>query len=161
MAGVKGQSGRKAKPKVLKELMGTFREDRHNPNEPTLPALEKAPPCPAHLTGEIEKTWQQISELLTTMGVLTEVDLHALEAYCVVYTRWQDAESNLRTYGMMLQKGGSVFPSPYLRVAEDCLKQMRSWMNEFGITPSSRSRVKVEKPELVDEDEDWFAIRKN
>ena len=34
-------------------------------------------------------------------------------------------------------------------------------MNEFGITPSSRSRVKVKKKESGPEEEDWFNIRRN
>ena len=157
MPGVKGKSGRKAKPRAVKELAGTFRADRHNANEPTLPALETGPPCPGHLTGEAESTWVRLAELLTTMGVLTEADLHALEAYCVTYARWHDAEAQLRQYGVMLFKDGSLFPSPYLRIAEDSLKQLRSWMTEFGITPSSRSRVKVEKKAPVAPGgRDWF-----
>ncbi len=157
MAGVKGRSGRKALPKVTKELSGTFRKDQHNANEPVLPVYEKAPGPPTHITGEARKAWQRVAKVLTTMGVLTEADLHALEAYCVVYARWEDAEANLKQYGVMLTKGGSLFPSPYLRIAEDCLKQMRAWMNEFGITPSSRSRVKVDKkaPETPG-GRDWF-----
>lgn len=162
MAGVKGKSGRKAKPKALKELAGTFRADQHNPNEPTLPVLRKAPRCPSHLKGETRKTWQRVGRLLANMGVLTAADLDALEAYCVVFARWQNAEVNLVTYGVMLTKDGIFFPSPYLRIAEDCLKQMRAWMNEFGITPSSRSRVKVEKrePSKLDS-EDWFNEHRN
>ena len=157
MAGVKGRSGGKAKPRAAKELAGTFRKDRHNLNEPTLPVYEKAPGPPTHLTGDARKAWHRVAEILTTMGVLTEADLQALEAYCVVVARWQDAEAQLKQYGVMLTKGGSLFPSPYLRIAEDCLKQMRAWMNEFGITPSSRSRVKVEKKEPVTPGgRDWF-----
>ena len=86
------------------------------------------------------------------------MDLHALEAYCVVFARWHDAESQLHTYGVMLSRDGQLFPSPYLRIAEDALKQIRAWMTEFGITPSSRSRVSAVKRERVlDPDErDWF-----
>ena len=96
------------------------------------------------------------------MGVLTEADLHGLEAYCLVYARWQDAEKQLQTHGVMLTKDGRFFASPYLKIVEDSSKQMRAWMIEFGITPSSRSRVKVEKnepPKL--ENEDWFDERRN
>ena len=157
MAGVKGRSGGKAKPKALKELAGTFRKDRHNPNEPTLPVYEKAPGPPVHVTGDARKAWIRVAKVLTTMGILTEADLHALEAYCVVYARWEDAEAQLKQYGVMLTKGGSLFPSPYLRIAEDSLKQLRAWMNEFGITPSSRSRVRVEKQvKETPGGRDWF-----
>ena len=101
--------------------------------------------------------------MLLDMGVLTAADLDALEAYVVVHTRWRDAETQLGIYGVMLTRDGQLFPSPYLRIAEDCLKQMRAWMNEFGITPSSRSRVKVEKrePAKLGDNEDWFNERRN
>jgi len=157
MAGVKGRSGGKAKPRAAKELSGTFRSDRHNTDEPEVAAYETAPRCPVGLKGEATKVWPRMAKLLTLMGVLTASDLDALEAYCVVYARWKDAEANLAQYGVMMTKEGSFFPSPYLRIAEDCLKQLRAWMNEFGITPSSRSRVKVEKKEPVTPGgRDWF-----
>ena len=141
MSGAKGKSGREAKPKVLKELAGRFRIDRHNLDEPTRPALERAPRCPSHIKGEARKTWQRVGQLLAEMGVLTEADLHALEAYCVVYARWPDAEAHAVEFGEMLSRDGQLIPSPYLRIAEDGLKQMRAWMNEFRFTPGSRSRV--------------------
>lgn len=164
MSGQKGRSGgHNRKPTVLKELAGTLKPGRVNHEEPDLPALAQAPRCPVHLKGEVRKTWQKVGRLLAKMGVLTEADLHALEAYCVIFARWQDAEANLITYGVMLSDAGKLFPSPYLRVAEDCLKQMRAWMTEFGITPSSRSRVKVEKkaPASLNEGEDWFNDHRN
>ena len=157
MPGTKGKSGPKPKPDAVKALAGTLRAGRVNDAQPSLPALVTAPRCPSHLKGEARKVWGKVGKLLANMGVLTEADLHALEAYCVVFARWQDAEAQLGTYGVMLSRDGQLFPSPYLRIAEDCLKQMRAWMTEFGITPSSRSRVKVEKKELVTPGgRDWF-----
>ena len=158
MPGVKGKSGRKRLPKVVKELSGTFRKDQHNEDEPQLAAYTKAPGCPRKFTGEARKTWQRVATLLTRMGVLTEADLDAVSAYTRIFTRWEEAESQLSTYGVMLSKGGSLFPSPYLRIAEDCLKQRRAWMNEFGITPSSRSRVRVDKPPKQNDKDNWFGI---
>ena len=156
MSGKQGKSGRKPKPTAIKELAGTLRPDRANPNEPTPEPFEKAPRCPTHITGEARKTWRKMARLLTGMGVLTGADLHALEAYCTIYARWSDAESQLRTYGVMMSRDDQLFPSPYLRIAEDSLKQMRAWMNEFGITPSSRSRVKVEKKAPPSDLDEWF-----
>jgi len=164
MSGVKGKSGRKPKPDALKELAGTYRADRSNPDQPTLTPLEALPRCPTNIKGEARKAWSKVGKLLLGMGVLTVADLHALEAYCTVYARWQDAEANLVTYGVMFTREGQLFPSPYLRIAEDSLKQLRAWMLEFGITPSSRSRVNAEKKrasELPNDTEDWFNDHKN
>ena len=159
MPGVKGKSGQRYKPTQAKQLAGTLRPERVNPNEPAGPVLGKMPPCPSHLNGEARKTWSKFGRALIEMGVLTWVDLHGLAAYCVVHARWLEVETQLQTYGVMLSQDGRLFPSPYLKIAEDCLKQMRAWMTEFGITPSSRSRVTATKakPTKVEGD-DWFGV---
>ena len=160
MSGVKGKSGRKAQPKSVKELKGTFRLDQHNEQQPVVAPLKRAPVCPSHLEGVARATWQRTAKVLIGMGVLTEADLHALEAYCVVYARWQAAEKELADAGSLVVWGGigglTRVASPYVKITEDCLKQLRAWMNEFGITPSSRSRVRVEKKAPVADPEDWF-----
>ena len=158
MSGVRGRSGRKALPRATKELTGTFRKDQHNETEPILDALVAAPRCPSHLKGEAQKTWREMAKLLTAMGVLTAVDLHALEALCVVYARWVEAEVKLEEYGTMLSNAGRIYPSPYLRIADNSAKEMRAWMNEFGVTPSSRSRVRVDKKPEKKDQENWFGI---
>ncbi len=166
MSGVKGRSGRKALPRAVKELSGTFRADQHNVNEPILGALVTAPRCPGHLKGVAQKTWREMAKLLVSMRVLTAVDLCALEVLCVVYARWYEAESKLKEYGMMLISAGRVYPSPYIQIAKNSEKEMRAWMLEFGLTPSSRSRVSVAKVETpsrpLDSDaRDWFGDHRN
>ena len=158
MPGVKGKSGPRPLPKLLKELKGTYREDQDNLNAPEPPILKRAPKCPDHLTGEARKTWNRLGKQLQTMGLLSNVDLDALEGYCVVSERWREAEEKLRQYGMMLSKDGMLFPSPYLKVAEESLKQLKSWMIEFGITPASRSRVSVEKKPETKVGDQYFEI---
>lgn len=149
------QSGRKPKPTAAKKLAGTFREDRHNSNEPEVEPFTKAPPCPTYVKGMARAAWVKHAKILTDMGVLTPADLHALEVYCETYARWREANDKLREYGIMLTQvvdGERKFlTSPYLRISEECAKAMRQWMNEFGITPSSRSKVsgskKTKQPE--------------
>ena len=164
MSGVKGQSGRRAKPRAIKELAGTFRADQHNPNEPTLPVFDKVPACPKHLQGEARKAWRRTARVVVQMGILTEADLPAMEAYCVTYAIWKEAHEKLVEFGIMHRNasGRGFAPSPYLRVLEDTSKQMRGWMLEFGITPSSRSRVSKAKAEEEDESfDDYFFNRRN
>jgi phage terminase small subunit len=36
--------------------------------------------------------------------------------------------------------------SPFLAVANKALEQMRAFLNEFGMTPASRTRVHAERP---------------
>jgi phage terminase small subunit len=36
--------------------------------------------------------------------------------------------------------------SPYLQIANKSMAEMRKWLTEFGMTPSSRAGMKVENP---------------
>lgn len=167
MAGVKGKSGRKPLPKAAKELAGTFRGDRHNPNSLTIAPLTTLPRCPAHIQGVAQKTWRRVGKLLVEMGVLTAVDLDGLEAYCVIVARWQYAEAHLAETNGLMTLGGLtglvVVTSPYLRIADDCLKQIRGWMSELGITPASRVKVDNVKPTDPEKEamDDYFFGRRN
>ena len=42
---------------------------------------------------------------------------------------------------MLKSPNGFPVQSPYLAVANRALEQMRSFLNDFGMTPASRSRV--------------------
>ena len=153
------KSGRKAKPEAVKELAGTARPDRVGPDAVTVEPFEKAPKCPPHLKGVAKYMWQRTAAELTTMRVLTQVALRGLEIYCSLYPRWRKAEDYLAKNGYHTSM---MVASPYVKISLDCSVQMKSWMNEFGITPSSRSRVKVEKkvPETPG-GRDWFSEHKN
>lgn len=174
MPGVKGRSGgHNRKPTRLKELAGTLRPDRANPDEPTPEILVKAPPCPTHIVGDARKEWRKRSRILVEMGVLSRADLVALEVYCTIYARWLAAQARLDQYGMVighqpkLDSDGNVVqeawfePSPFLRIVDESVKQMRVYLSEFGMTPSSRGRVKAVKPPVSGDGIDEYLFGKN
>jgi P27 family predicted phage terminase small subunit len=92
-------------------------------------------------------------------GLISDLDLAAFAAYCSAYGRWVEAELALKSYGVML-KSPNGFPvqSPYLAVANRAMEQMRSLLSEFGMSPSSRSRVSGIIPASVDESDPWFGL---
>lgn len=81
------------------------------------------------------------------MGLLSTADRAALAAYCVTYSRWVEAELMVKKFGMIVKSPKANFPmkSPYLCIAEGAMEQMRKLLVEFGLTPSSRSRIRVSK----------------
>ena len=163
MSGSKGKSGTKYLPTTIKELNGTARADRTNPDEPMVTALTEAPPAPSYLKEMAKRAWRRTAATLVEMGVLTEADLVALEAYCTLYAHYRDAERHLKDSMMITGSNGQPVLSPYHRVSRDSLKEMKSWMQEFGLTPSGRSRVRVKKPAEAGETEgeDWFNEHQN
>lgn len=132
--------GRKPKPTALKKLAG-------NPGKRPLNEAEPIPPsgvaaCPTDLSPDAQTEWNRIAPDLIEMGVLSRIDTAALAAYCESWARWRDAERNLRKFGSVI-KAPSGYPiqSPYMTIASKALEQMRKFLVEFGMTPSSRSRI--------------------
>lgn len=82
------------------------------------------------------------------LNLLTIVDRAALAAYCQAWGRWVEAEANIQRFGAVIKTPkGLPLVNPYLRIAERAIDQMRKFLVEFGMTPSSRSRIKGSDPE--------------
>lgn len=154
--------GRKPKPTHLKLLDGEKHKERINKKEPK-PKPGKFR-CPSHIVGEARRAWGVLMPRLETLGLLTEIDGQAFEGLCQVYGRWVEAEVELaKTNPVMRGKKiikikdkdgneiekevpGGYFQNPYLAVANRAWEQMMKAFAEFGLTPSSRSRITVGGP---------------
>ena len=144
--------GRKPKPTTLKILEGNPGRRPLNDREPQVPA--EVPECPDFLDDEARAEWFRMGKVLQDMGLLSLADRAALAAYCVVYSRWVTAERQVQRLGTIVKSPQKNFPmkSPYLTVADQALEAMRRFMAELGLTPSSRSRIRVPKtPRAADE----------
>jgi P27 family predicted phage terminase small subunit len=55
------------------------------------------------------------------------------------------AEEQVAKFGTIVKSPEKGFPmkSPYLTIADQALETMRKFMVEFGLTPSSRSRIRL------------------
>ena len=135
--------GRKPKPTLMKSLEGNPGRRPLNDREPEPP--DGIPECPGFLDAEAKAEWFRTAKVLSDMGLLTLADRSALAAYCTAYSRWVKAEEQVRKYGTIVKSPVKGFPmkSPYLTVADQALETMRKFMVEFGLTPSSRSRIRV------------------
>ena len=125
--------GRRPKPAG----MSTRRPNRSEDG----PAV-RLPACPPHLEGEARTEWKRIGRKLFDAGLVTEIDRAALAAYCQAWARWVEAEEQLRKYGVVVKSpNGFPMQSPFLAVANKAMDQMTRLLVEFGMSPSSRSRV--------------------
>ena len=100
------------------------------------------PDCPDHLCSDAKAEWFRIADELLACGLLTKIDRAALAGYCQAWGRWVGAEKQLRKTGMIV-KAPSGYPmqNPYLSVANKAMQQMLGFLTEFGMTPSSRTRL--------------------
>jgi P27 family predicted phage terminase small subunit len=136
------QRGRKPKPTHLKLLAGVPGHRPLNDKEPQPDLLEETPQPPSHLSGEARTHWANIVPKLVRNGMLSEVDVPTIAAYCQAYGRWVAAESMVAKQGdVLISPSGFPIQNPYLAVANKAMEQMIKREVEFGMTPSSRSRV--------------------
>jgi len=131
--------GRKPTPRSLRVLRGNPGK-RPLPREPR--TARAVPACPAELSDEAKKEWRRLTKELAAAGLVTRLDREALALLCAAYARWAEAEAAIRKYGLVI-KSPSGFPmqSPYLAIANKALDQVRLLLAEFGMSPSSRTRV--------------------
>ena len=137
------RAGRKPKPTHLKLLAG---KPGHRPLpevEPQPDPVTEATQPPKWLSGEGRIVWAEEFPKLVRNGMLTEIDLSAFAKYCQAFGRYLNAESMVAKQGEVLIAPGSGFPiqNPYLAVSNKAQEQMHKAESEFGMTPSSRSRV--------------------
>jgi P27 family predicted phage terminase small subunit len=153
--------GRRPTPTKLKILRGNPGCRRLNDREPQ--PTGDLPPCPDHLQGAAREAWHDFAAGLT--GIATSLDATALELLCVAYAGFRGAMEKVASGGPVwivpAKDGGLPIArvSPYQRLATTQWKMVREMMAEFGLTPSSRSRVQVAGPAAAGDDFDRFLAR--
>lgn len=141
--------GRKPKPTNLKILQGNPGRRPLPDDEPRLESCFPDPPD--HLSEAARKHWNEVGGMLHEAGILTAVDADALAAYCELHARWVEANEKIREYGLVIKSpSGAPMQSPYFKISAITFDAMKAMLVEFGMTPSSRARVKSTKPKEVE-----------
>lgn len=159
MGGRKG--GRKPIPTCIHVLQGG-RAKTHRPlpeNEPKPPAV--IPKCPRHLDAEARKEWRRSTKELEPLGMLTKLDMAVLASYCQSFSTWAKATEQIHKTGMLIKAStGTPMINPLFPIANKAEEKMLKALVEIGMSPSSRSRVKVDNPKPKSKI-DSFRGRKN
>ena len=106
------------------------------------------PDPPAWLDNLARACWDDTLPQLEAMGVATRIDGNALARYCTLWSRWRQAEQFLAQHGSgyaMTGKNGDTYFAQYpeVAIAANLSTQLTKIEAEFGMTPSSRSRIIV------------------
>ena len=161
------KSGRPKVPSALKKLRGTDQPSRMNPDEPTPDILVSAS-CPKHLLDDViaRETWETYLPLLIDMRVMTATDLLGLEKLCEIVSDIRETRDMVKEYGRIIytekyDSAGDRYitakANPAVNQHNALLQQFRAYAGAYGLTPSDRVRLKVEKPDK-DESGDRFDI---
>jgi P27 family predicted phage terminase small subunit len=110
----------------------------------------KRPACPKRLQGEARKLWNLKARELFEAGLLTVLDAPALERWVVITLRLRNAEEKVAELGPVVKTvAGNLITNPFLAVANRCIEQLGKLEAEFGMTPSSRTRVRADPPQTA------------
>lgn len=146
-----GIPGRKPKPIALRIIEGN-REHRSIPENTVKPRPVKPKKSP-WLDKIAKKEWNRIVKLLAPLGLLSEIDGASLGVYCQAFSRLVQAEREIAAHGIVFVEDGKTKTRPEVLIAEKAMKTVRTMATEFGMTPSSRSRIPM-MPDDEEENED-------
>jgi P27 family predicted phage terminase small subunit len=156
--GGNGSGGHNRKPTAVKELQGNAGHRKPNADEPK-PELG-TPEKPKGMSKAASREWDRIVPALMSLGVLTVVDGKALAGYCDAYAYWELARKEMDDHGLVVEEpilnkegdeiGEKLKANPAVSIYATMGKLMKSFLVEFGLTPASRSKLKVEKPKPAD-----------
>jgi P27 family predicted phage terminase small subunit len=138
--------GRKPKPIATHKLDGTYRKDRHGSTE-VIALPTSTPEPPEHLDAESLAEWHRLVSELVRLGTLHRIDRVLLATFCQLWSRLVAAEKGISEHGLII-KGttGAAQISPFYSVAIRTAKELRSIAAELGLSPTSRTRLRVEPP---------------
>lgn len=143
--------GPKPVPTPILKMRGSRRVDERA-DEPKLDS--GMPSRPAGVTGEARKEWDRMGKRLLKLGVLTKADGPALAAYCQAWEVHQRVVNELRMAKSLTTQRETRHP--LLSTVCQTSNVLNRWLAEFGLTPSSRTRVSRAAPSLAHDDDDDF-----
>lgn len=135
----RGRRGPPPKPSKLKKLQGTFRKDRAAPRE--LVAKPGVPPRPTWLNAEGRAEWERVVPQLQALGILSTIDQSMLADYCTAHALAVNATKKYQREGMTIKVNGQLQKHPAVKIAQEARSQAARLAGEFGLSPSSRTRI--------------------
>ena len=137
--------GPKPKPDALRVIDGGKRVTGQAPAETSLPTP------PEWLRAEAKAEWKRLGRKLADLGLLSSIDRAAFAAYCQAFGTWAAAEkalakmrqdeANPMAGHVAKTAGGNLVHHPLGTVAQKARLEAVKIAAEFGLTPSSRSRI--------------------
>lgn len=136
-------AGRKPQPTALKIAKGVAKE-RLNLNEPKFSQVtgEDSEP-PDHLTETAAGEWRRVFPELKKTGVLVKLNRNIFAAYCAAFANWKEVQRGLNK---AVENSEAPVDPGLIRIVNQTLETFRRYASEFGLTPSSQSRMIVKDP---------------
>lgn len=146
-----GRRGPPPLPSAIKRARGTYQSCRESPSEPR--GTRGVPDMPPGLDDRERAEWQDLGARLLAMGVLHKQQLEAFELLVRAKCRFIALAERVREMGEVLtDANGDLYRNPVVVSAERAAVEYRRLLLEFGLTPSSATRVHADGERVGAED---------
>jgi len=140
-----GRRGPAPAPTAVLNARGSWR-GKINPSEPS--TVTGMPPCPPRLSSAAAEVWASIA-CVVAPGVISRDNGQALTRYCHEIARWWKLaawlDKNPDVYTVTDQFGNERhMRHPNVITYENLGRSLLRQEQEFGLTPSSRTRIHAE-----------------
>ena len=143
-----GRRGPLPEAGALKLLKGNPGRRKRPTTEPVVvaPGIPDPPECLSPLALE---EWQRVTPELLAAGLMTPLDRAGLAVYSALWGHLVEAERDVKANGLTLTTTTAAgkrrtVPNPSAAVLSRVAALLRSFLVEFGMTPASRARLRVE-----------------
>lgn len=135
-----GKRGPQPTPTNLRVLRGGKR--KLNKDEPVPTASDVSPPD--WLREEAVEVWNRLAPDLKRKKILTAWDVDAFAVFCDAVVQHREATKFVTNAGVMVRgRKEAAVKNPALQVVRDSAQVIRAFAQEFGLTPSARSSIKM------------------
>ena len=141
-------AGRKPQPTAMKIAKGVA-NSRINFKEPKFRKVSvKDSDAPEYLNETAAGEWNRVFAELKDSGVLMKLNRNVLAGYCAAYANWKRAQMKLDKEKKLSFRtpNGAFQQIPEVGIVNQALIAMLKYASEFGMTPSSRSRIISKDP---------------
>ena len=106
--------------------------------------------CPAWLDDVAKKEWKRIINELKRLELVTNLDIASLAVCCDAYSKYIKATTDINKVGLIVSytnKSGNknIVQYPLINVATKYSEIYKKYCNDFGLTPSSRIKLAINK----------------
>jgi P27 family predicted phage terminase small subunit len=139
-----GRRGRPPEPTKLRLLKGETRPCRINDKEPI--PRDAPPEPPKGMDPAVREIWDYTLRELQAMGVACAADRDTLRCYCEAVVAHRKASEVLAKTAILVRgMHGNMVRNPALQIQRDAAHVVRAFAQEFGLTPSGRTRIQTDR----------------
>lgn len=138
-------AARKPIPTEIKKIMGNpGKRALPKPGEEPQPELyTDMPPPPIWLGMYGRQEWERVGPTLLNLRLLSDADFLTFGAYCAAVDLMIESKLDVDKNGTTIRGARGEVRNPALASFGQAITAMRALATEFGMTPSSRARMRL------------------